>query len=236
MVMRPDVVDRALARASPGAGTGGLPHPARPAARSGDGARLAARAVADAALRPVRGRGRAGAGGARRRGGEPRRFRALGRRAGGAGADRCGGAAAARRGGRGGDAGGREFRTGIAGVSPLHAARRMAGTQGAGGADLRSPREGQGLAAKPGGSGDEAAAAGSLGSAIAPRRTGAKKETSHDDHHRHHRQGADRQGRRQDSGVRARRHAARQRQGDRRHARARPGLRGRVHRAARMPA
>jgi hypothetical protein len=38
----------------------------------------------------------------------------------------------------------------------------MAGPQGAGGSDLRSSREGQGLAPAPGRSGDEGAQAGSL--------------------------------------------------------------------------
>src|SRR5262249_17451481 len=77
-------------------------------------------------------------------------------------ADRRGGAPAARRRRRRGRAAGREFRTGIAGISPLHAAGRMAGPQGAGGADLRPSREGQGLAPAPGRGGHESAQAGSL--------------------------------------------------------------------------
>ena len=72
-------------------------------------------------------------------------------------------AAAARRGRRAGDAGGGEFRTGIAGISPLHPAGRMAGARGAGGAALRPSRTDQGLATGPGGSGDEEPAAGSVG-------------------------------------------------------------------------
>jgi len=79
----------------------------------------------------------------------------LRRRTGGPGADRCHGAASARRDRRGGDAGGGEFRTGIAGISPLHAPAEWQGRQGAGGAGFpRPPRESQGLAVESGRGGD----------------------------------------------------------------------------------
>ena len=95
MVMRPDVLDAAIA----GAGGVGPLLLLSPRGRRLDQERvraLAGGAGGDADLRPLRRRRRARAGGARDRGGQPRRFRAVGRRAGGDRADRRLRAAAAR--------------------------------------------------------------------------------------------------------------------------------------------
>ena len=88
MVMRPDVLDAAIAGAG-GVGAADAAVAARPPARSAAGARARRDAGCDADLRPLRGGRRACAGGARHRGGKPRRFCAVGRRAGGDRADRC---------------------------------------------------------------------------------------------------------------------------------------------------
>src|SRR3546814_6494992 len=52
---------------------------------------------------------------------------------------------------------------GAVGISPLHAARRLAGPPGAGGADLRASRAGPPVAPRPGGGDYEDAPPGSLG-------------------------------------------------------------------------
>ena len=111
MVMRPDVVDAAIA-GSRGAGAADLSVAARPAARPGARRGAGGGAGRAASVRPLRGHRPARHRGARDRGGEPRRFRAVGRRAGGDRADRRLRAAAARRRRRRGGARGGEFRSG----------------------------------------------------------------------------------------------------------------------------
>ena len=135
MVMQPEVIDRAIRAAHR------RPEPVvylTPRGRRLDQAMVrgyAARRVADPALRPFRRRRRAGRGArmASRKsasaiscspGGEPAAIALIDAVVrllpGVVGAEEA--------------LGGREFRTGIAGISPLHAAGRMAGPHGAGGA------------------------------------------------------------------------------------------------------
>src|SRR5690606_22611410 len=121
----------------------------------------------DPALRPLR-RGRpAGAGGPRGPRGLGRRLHPVGWRAGRPGADGRGRPPAA-----GGDGQRGEPRRGVVrgggfrgalGVSPLHAARRLAGPPGAGGADLGAPRESPPLAPGRGGGDHQDAPPGCLG-------------------------------------------------------------------------
>ena len=139
MVMRPDVLDAAIAGAG---GTGPLlllsprGRPLDQEARAG----VCRRPRGDAGLRALRGRRRARHRGARDRGDQPRRFRAVGRRAGGDRADRRLRAAAARGCRTRRDIGGRELCRGSARISALYAAAGLAGAGGAGGAGVRQSR------------------------------------------------------------------------------------------------
>ena len=208
-------------RRSAMAAAGDLSHPARPAADQALVRELAAQPAIDAALRPLRRGGRAGARGARHRGGQPRRFRAVGRRAGGDGADRRVRAAAARRHGRGGDAGRREFRAGIAGVSPLHAARRLAGPRRCRRCCCPAITRRSGLAAGPGGSGRRGTRRPDLWARYVAR---AERDERKDDDHEPDDHAAARSrsrstklnGRQDVPEFAPGRHAARQRQGGRR--------------------
>ena len=173
MVMRPDVLDAAIAGAG-GVGTADPAVAARTPARAAAGARACRGAGCAPDLRPLRGCGRACAGGARHRGGKPRRFCAVGRRARGDRADRrlCAVVAGCRRMRRG--AGRGEFRRGPARISAIYSPAAVARARRAGGARVGRSWTHPGLAPGRGEALDPRAPAGFVGAPPGGARTAAE--------------------------------------------------------------
>ena len=159
MVLRADIAAAALDAAESGlpraAMAGDLPLAPRPALRPGAGAGAGGGAGDDAALRALRGHRRAGARGARGRGGEPRRLRDDRRRDRGYGLDRRHGSAYTPRPRERRLDGGGILRRRASGVSAIHTPDRMGRSADTRGSPLGPSRTDRRLATRPGGEADQ---------------------------------------------------------------------------------